>query len=367
MINAGFINYLRGILFAVTKKFVLIFSLSLFFAHAKAQESVSTTFTNPLLPSGADPFSFYKDGYYYYTHTTGNSIKLWKTKSIADLKMAEQKTIWTPPAGTAWSKEIWAPEIHFIKDKWYAYFAADNGNNNNHRMYVLENASADPMQGDWVFKGKVADPSDKWAIDGDVFIHRKQLYMIWSGWEGDKNGQQNIYIAKMENPWTIKGKRVQISSPTFEWEKNGDLNDANNPPHVNVNEGPQLLKNGNRLFIVYSASGCWTDFYALGLLSFTGKNNLMDSTKWKKNSQPVFKQSKENAVYAPGHNSFFKSPDGKEDWILYHANTLPGQGCGKHRSPRAQKFTWKNDGTPDFGEPVKENTAIAIPSENNTN
>lgn len=30
------------------------------------------TFTNPLLPSGADPYSYYKDGYYYYTHTTGD-------------------------------------------------------------------------------------------------------------------------------------------------------------------------------------------------------------------------------------------------------------------------------------------------------
>jgi GH43 family beta-xylosidase len=52
---------------------------------------------------------------------------------------------------------------------------------------------------------------------------------------------------------------------------------------------------------------------------------------------------------------------------LYHANSLPGQGCGKQRSPRAQKFTLNKDGTPNFGEPVKENTPIAIPSENNSN
>ena len=98
-----------------------------------------------------------------------------KPKILPNLKTAEQKTIFTPPQGTAYSKEIWAPEIHFINGKWYAYFAADDGNNNNHRMYVLENTSADPMQGEWIFKGKVADPSDKWAIDGDVFIHRQTI------------------------------------------------------------------------------------------------------------------------------------------------------------------------------------------------
>lgn len=331
-------------------------------ATVNAQQALRT-FTNPLLPSGADPFSFYKDGYYYYTHTTGNRIVLWKTTSIAELKSAEQKTIYTPPPGTAYSKNVWAPEIHYLFGKWYAYFAADDGHNRNHRMYVLENASPDPMQGEWLFKGKVADPADKWAIDGDVFIHRKQLYMVWSGWEGDLNGEQDIYIAKMKNPWTIDGNRVRISSSNFDWEKFGDLNDSTNPRHVDVNEGPQLLRNRKKLFIVYSASGCWTDHYSLGLLSFSGKKNLLDSSKWKKAPEPVFQGSKENAVFAPGHNSFFKSPDGKQDWILYHANSFPGQGCGRHRSPRAQRFSWNKDGTPNFGEPVKEHTPIPIPAE----
>jgi len=330
--------------------------LLLFVCNSYAQR----TFSNPLLSSGADPYSFYKDGYYYYTNTSGNRINIWKTKSLADLKTAEHKTIFTPPPNTMYSKELWAPEILFLRNKWYAYFAADDGKNENHRMYVLENSSPDPMSGEWIFKGKVADTSNKWAIDGDVFEYKKELYMIWAGWEGDVNGQQNIYIAKMKNPWTIEGPRVKISSPEFEWEKNGDLG---NNEHVNVNEGPQALQHNGRLFIIYSASGCWTDFYALGMLSFKGKKNLLDASAWEKSAQPVFKQSLENGVYAPGHNSFFKSPDGKEDWILYHANSKPGQGCGKFRTPRAQRFTWNADGTPNFGEPVKEGEPIKIPSE----
>lgn len=342
----------------LSKNNCLLFAALLIVHAVSAQQ----TFTNPLLPSGADPFSFYKDGYYYYTHTTGRNITIWKTKTLADLQSAERKIIFTPPPNTLYSKSIWAPEIHFIQGKWYAYFAADDGQNKNHRMYVLENESPDPMQGEWTLKGKVADPSDKWAIDGHVFEYRNQLYMLWSGWEGDENGQQDIYIARMKNPWTIEGHRVRIASPHYDWETHGDLGPNDNPRHVNVNEGPQSLMHDGKLFIVYSASGCWTDQYALGLLTFTGGDDLLDSSQWKKSPQPVFKQKPEHGVYAPGHNSFFKSPDGKEDWILYHANAQPGQGCGKFRSPRAQKFSWNKDGTPFFGEPVKEETPLPVPS-----
>ncbi|MEI6948671.1 glycoside hydrolase family 43 protein [Paraflavisolibacter sp. H34] len=344
------------------KKLVLFFLLVSPGFGLYAQEATPATFANPLLPSGADPFSFYKDGFYYYTHTTGNRLELWKTKSLAELGSAERKTIFTPPAGTPYSKDVWAPEVHFINGNWYAYFAADDGDNNRHRIYVLQNASADPMQGEWTFKGKVADPSDKWAIDGNVYRYKKKWYMVWSGWEGDTNGRQDIYIARMKNPWTLEGHRVRISSPTLDWEKHGDLHDPVHPPHVDVNEGPQFLEHQGKLFVVYSASGCWTDFYALGLLTFTGKDDLLEASQWKKSEHPLFQQSPENGVFAPGHNSFFTSPDGKESWILYHANDQPGQGCGRFRSPRMQKFCWNADGTPSFGQPVKTGTPITLPS-----
>ncbi|MEJ7587870.1 MAG: glycoside hydrolase family 43 protein [Ferruginibacter sp.] len=278
------------------------------------------TFTNPLLPSGADPWCIYKDGYYYYTNTTGRNITVWKTKSIAGLGTAEKKIVFNPPASGPYSKELWAPEIHFLQGKWYIYFAADSGKNIDHRLWVLENSSADPFKGKWTMKGKLTTPEDKWSIDGSLFEHNKQLYIIWSGWEGDVNGQQNIYIAKMKNPWTIEGHRSKISSPELPWETIGKLNNPDDPPQVKVNEGPEVLVNQDKVFLIYSASGCWTDYYALGMLTTSTGNNLMDPGSWAKSPEPVFKQSIANGVYAPGHNSFFKSPDGKEDYILYHAN-----------------------------------------------
>lgn len=321
------------------------------------------TFTNPLFSSGADPWIVYNNGFYYYTCTSGTKLFIRKARNLDDLKTSEQKTIWTPPAGTAYSREIWAPELHLIKDKWYMYFAADSGSNRDHRMYVVENSAADPTTGTWQFKGKVCDPSDKWAIDGSVFEYKDKLYMLWSGWEGNVNGQQNIYLARMKNPWTIEGKRVRISAPELPWETIGDLNNPNDVRHVNVNEGPVALQNDGKLFVIYSGSGCWTDSYCLGMLTYNGKGDILDPSSWRKNPDPVFRGKTGSNAVSPGHNCFFKSPDGKENWMLYHANPSPGLGCGRFRSPRAQKFTFRHDGTPDFGEPVSADMSLAVPAE----
>jgi GH43 family beta-xylosidase len=343
--------------------------LALFAAAAAAQE----TLVNPLLPSGPDPWIVQRNGFYYYMNTTGSSLVIRKTRSIAALATAETKTVWRAPASGPNSRDIWAPELHWLRGKWYIYFAADAGRNESHRIWALENASPDPLEGEWEMKGKVADPSDRWAIDATVFEHASRLYMAWSGWEGAVNGAQNLYVAEMSNPWTIRGERVRISTPDLPWEKIGDLKprtaseinpgaDAANPIHVDVNEGPEFLQYGDRVFLVYSAGGCWTDYYSLGLLTASASSDLLNPASWKKSAAPVFWLSPEAHAYGTGHNGFFRSPDGKEDWIVYHANAEPGQGCGRNRSPRAQRFTWNADGTPNFGRPAAAGTPIAAPS-----
>lgn len=97
-------------------------------------------------------------------------------------------------------------------------------------------------------------------------------------------------------------------------------------------------------------------------MSLKPNGDSMNVPDWNKTPTPVFTTPAENGAYAPGHNSFFKSRDGKEDWILYHANPSIGLGCGGKRSPRMQKFTWNVDGTPYFGVPVKINATIKNPS-----
>lgn len=215
--------------------------------------TTGTYFTNPLLNSGPDPWVIQKDGKYYFTKTAGNKLLVYPTAKMSQLGLSTPLTVWTPPATGAYSGDIWAPEIHYLNNKWYMYFAADDGNDVNHRMYVLESSDATPATTNWTLKGKLTPTTDKWAIDGTILNYNGQLYMIWSGWKGDNQpGLQQLYIAKMKDPYTIDGDRVMISEPTYAWEKNGSA----------INEGPEILTNSQgTTFLIYSASSCSTDDY----------------------------------------------------------------------------------------------------------
>jgi GH43 family beta-xylosidase len=329
-------------------------------------QRVRRTLTNPLLPVGPDPWVLLHEGNYYYMNTTGMNLTIRVTRDLSALGSAPAKIVWTPPPTGPYSHDIWAPELHFLDHKWYLYFCADSGTNQTHRIWVLENDAADPLRGRWTMKGKVADPSDKWAIDPSVFENKGQLFLIWSGWEGDQNGVQSIYIAQLSNPWTVRGTRVRLSSPQFPWEEIDDSHpNRRDKAHVEVNEGPEVLQHGDKIFLTYSASGCWTDNYALGMLTASASADLLSPASWKKSPSPVLSESPEAHAFGTGHNTFFKSPDGREDWIMYHANSNPHQGCGNARSPRAQPFTWNPDGTPDFGRPVPTGVPITAPSGTN--
>ncbi|MBK6976400.1 MAG: family 43 glycosylhydrolase [Cytophagaceae bacterium] len=52
------------------------------------------------------------------------------------------------------------------------------------------------INSNFIYLGKLTDKSDKWAIDGSPFIFNGKMYYVWSGWDGDVNVQQNIYIAE---------------------------------------------------------------------------------------------------------------------------------------------------------------------------
>lgn len=323
-----------------------------------ARPSPARVFTNPLY-SGADPFVAQRNGRYHLIQTgEGGRLEVWDSETPVERGVC--KVVWSPPA-TGWNRaEIWAPELHFISGRWYIYYAASDGRNPTHRMGVLESATADP-QGPYIDRGmlftgdrKEGRSVNRWAIDGTVLQHRTGLHFVWSGWE-DERDIQHLYIARMSDPCTVSTERVRICpNDCHLWERVGER-----PWERGLNEGPQLLTRNGRTFLIYSCSGSWQPSYKLGMLFMDEAADPMGPSSWQKYNAPVFESTSE--VFGVGHCCFTQSPDGTEDWMLYHSKRFR-HDCWD-RVVRAQPFTWTRDGFPYFGSPAPTAVQMAMPSD----
>lgn len=303
-------------------------------------------YPKPFIEQRADPYLYkHTDGYYYFTgsYPLYDRIVLRRAKTIDELPEAEEKVIWWKRESGIMSEHIWAPELHFINGKWYFHFAAgDKDDVWAIRPYVLECDAENPLEGDWIEKGQINTEFQSFSLDATTFEHQGKRYLVWAQ-KVENDTISNLYIAEMENPWTIK-KQVFLSTPEYEWERIG----------FDVNEGAAVIKNDERIFIAFSASAT-DENYAVGLLYADANSDLLNPESWTKLPKPVMVSSEKNQEYGPGHNSFATDEDGNE-LIIYHARPYKGFQTENplydhNRHARIQRLFWTKDGFPYFGEP----------------
>jgi GH43 family beta-xylosidase len=319
------------------------------------------TFENPYYNTGADPFLFYHDGWYYYTSTTGGNVTLVRSRSLRYFeKNAQKKVIWTPAPGKGNSTGIGSPEIHYINGKWWCYHGAANPDGSVGHTFVLEHMGGDDLWGGtWVEKGKIVQVG-RYDLDGTPVLINDQYYYVYSGLEGDSVDAQNLYIAKMASPWQLEGDAVIISRPEYDWER------SVLPGAVpGINEGPAALYSENYVGIMFSGSVYYDEKYCLGYMRIKRGEDPMKIENWTKEAQPLLQKDPGINIYGPGHNSFFTSPDGTERWISYHAY-LDKPAKAPQRVPFAMPFTLDENEMPVLGKPTNPNVALLLPSGDRT-
>jgi len=332
-------------------------------------------YINPLIMHMADPFIYkHTDGFYYFTasytdmeHNLDGKyqydrIIIRKASTINGLADGSgdytQTTVYKrePISNKTASPHVWAPEIHYIDGVWYIYYTTTISDTDRWqiRPHVLMCEGADAMKDKWTDKGRIVSEIEDdiafkdFSLDHTSFEHKGKRYLLWA--QKGKEGNSDIFIAQMSNPWTICTKAVAITKPEYNWEKHG----------FKVNEGPSILKRNHKIFMVFSAAG--TDaLYCMGMLTADENADLLEPKSWKKTPYPVFQSCRKNGQFGPGHNSFTVSEDGKEDLLVYHARQeerylcepdyQPLYDAGRNTSVR--KIYWNKDGTPNFSVPVK--------------
>ncbi len=332
-----------------------------------AHEEGTASYQNPVTKAG-DPWVTYRDGYYYFTKTAGSSIGVAKAANLGDLAYAQFETVFKPASGQMYSKSLWSPELHYFSaddfdnehftedmEGWYLLVACDDGNNKNHRMYVLKALTDDP-QGEYghpVTKAvnvpaKITSDTDdtvnaNWTIGQTFAKINNQLYCFWVSEKMDGNRRyQTMHISMMKNPWTATGKTAIVCEPTEPWEKHGATYtpSADGTIYPEVVEGIAIVNGPNgEVFMLYCGSGYWTTEYCLGQLKLVGDDPISYES-WYKYPQPIL--TKNTEMNGTGHCCYTTSPDGSINYIVYHA--YMGNSNQGDRFMIAEEYTVTADG-----------------------
>lgn len=316
-------------------------------------------FVNPIA-EGADPWVIRDpnaERYLWCLSERNHAIAIHVGEHLTSL--GQKHIVWRAPDSGPNSREVWAPELHYLDGRWHVYFAASDGKNENHLAWVLRSESGDPL-GPYQLHGPLATGEGEdgrspnvWAIDMTVMEHQGKRYAIWSGWDAPGTDRQYLYIAAMKSPHELAGRRVRIcSNDDYLWERvEPQLTERG------LNEAPQVLQVAGRTFVMYSCGASWLPTYKLGLLELTGHDPL-DPTSWEKHAEPVFSSTVK--TFGVGHSCFVPSQNGAEWWHVYHAKR--DRDPGWRRAIFVQPMQLNKEGFPEFGAPVDPGVPLQRPS-----
>lgn len=329
-----------------------------------ASPCAAETFTNPVFV-GQDPWVTFVDGVYYYSsaNCVVADICIKQSRTLTGLATAPWQGVWKHGRDSGINgKEIWAPEMHRVDGRWVIYYAADDGDNNHHRLFALTSDGQGDALGTFVEAdtglphGQLDASTDHWGIDPNVFTAADgKLYLTWSCTnQADSAFPQRICLAPLRDAVHVGGATVFLSTPSETWETRGKP----------IQEGPVgYTRNGNT-YITYSGSASWiADDYAVGLLTLGKHASTLDAAAWHK-SGPIFDHH--GKVYGPGSVVFVPSPDGTQMWNVYHAierlDCSPAYRC---RDIRMQPMRFDAQGAPILDTPIDPGVAITRPSGDN--
>lgn len=292
-------------------------------------------YPNPFIIERADPFvTKGPDGYYYFTASYPaykcvedgyDRIVIRRSETVIGLATAQEHTVWIAHSTGNMGAHIWAPEIHYIAGAWCIFFAAgDKEDVWNIRPYMLKCNGQDPIKDSYEELGVVKATADdemsfrSFSLDMTYFENKGEHYLLWA----EKVEDSSILMAKInpENPNQLISKPMLLTKPDYDWEK----------IRYRVNEGPSVIKSGNRIFVFFSASGTGEE-YCVGCIYADADSHLMDNNSWTKLSTPILSTADLVGEVGPGHNSFVVDENGKQ-LMVYHARPeshLKGE-CGTY-------------------------------------
>lgn len=299
--------------------FLAFFSISI---PVKAQ-SQSFAWINPIM-SGIDKgglrdcFVFRAEGYWYLTGTSSPhwgegydnpGVRLYRSTDLINWK--QRGIVIANPGTSKWyASRFWAPEIAYIKGRYYCTFNCRNERDGFNVKQSWGIAVADHVEGPYTVLSDEAPVSR----GNDATLFEDEDGLVWAAWCGasPEHPDGNVMTLARINLETLElsgtreifgGGSGDIS--TTGWDKCGV-------------EGPAIFKKGDTYYMTYSS---WQRGYEVGVATTKDLH-----APWTKSAlNPIFgSQSKskwsdavEDDWQDLGHNTVFTGPD-EQLWMSCH-------------------------------------------------
>lgn len=286
-------------------------------------------YTNPLDVKIADPFILQEDGQYFLYGTssfppdTNRGIPVFSSKDLVSwrslgLSFEKAEGDW----GDHW---FWAGRVYRIGGRYLMYGNAHRWIAEGRRTSAIVVRASDRPEGpfrevkaplfDWTGRGAAIDPC--------VFIDEDgSQYVYFSGVRGRPQGVlQVVYGAPLaEDGLSLLAPPERMIVPEQDWEMEQE-----------INEGPKVIRRGDTYYMFYAGNDFRNPNYAVGYA--TAPHPLGPWTKASEN--PVIRAA--DGLRGPGIATFTVSPDGTEEFVLYHTHA---EAAGYIRQLNMSRVQW---------------------------
>lgn len=306
-------------------------------AGCGGQEKASSgvTYQNPIgtMTDIGDPYVL-KDGDTYYMYATSIphlGFMVWESKNLVDWEEAgiaydhrEQNEQWA-------INDFWAPEVIEKDGTYYMSYSARN-QSDSLRIAI---AASDSPTGPFIDANPDIIEEEGSYIDGHFFIDddgTPYFYYVKDNYENivDENNVSHIYVQEMSKDLlNLVGEPQFLLGPDQEWEDpQGEFQ---------WNEGPFVVKEDNRYYLMYSANLFASSDYAIG---YAVADHPMGPFE-KSENNPILSKDLENGISGPGHNSVTIGLDNETLYAVYHIHTQPSNPSGNRR-PAIDRIYFEN-------------------------
>lgn len=291
-----------------------------------------TTYTNPVYNGYfADPFVWQHEGIYYAIGTGDTEaegvVEELKEQTIFPLLQSKDFVTWEP-AGDALIRpdaslgtHFWAPEIACWEGKFYLYYSVGHEDKNHQLRVAVSDRPLGPYRDQGI---TLVEPSDcPFAIDASPFQDEDgQWYLFYAqDFLDAENGVRAgtaLMVDRLLTMTQIAGEGRVVLRARHDWQRFL----ADRPMYGGIYdwhtlEGPCVRKHNGHYYCFYSGGRWETESYGV---DYGIADQVMGPYSDEGNEAgPRVLRTIPGAVLGPGHNSIAIGPDGKTEYLVYHA------------------------------------------------